>query len=401
MNFNNLREQVQEFLNQLVIQWLAALVISLDEVRRLFRRWLRLGAREPDAGELHAGKGRAGIPRNSGLLESVVLSGGGGFVLVHLLDPLIITCARFSPDGRSLAYSGSNGTVTILDLERGRTHRLFREHRDWVTSVDWAPDNDRLASAGLDGTVRVWRAETGLVLFPPIVQGAEVRAVAWSPDGARLAFTGADHQVRIWPVGGSERSIIKCAGHSGLVSALAWSPCGTRLASGSQDWGVRIFDTGSGRLLRAFRNAGPVNALAWSPDPEGGLLASGSDDRLVRVWNTRTGACAFTYTGHRDYAGVCACAWSRATRIVSADWNFTIQEWTLPSETQKAAVSIVVPRPRVPLLDTSHIHTLAAHTTAAGTRVALGGDGWLTVGASPAEPSAMLGDSCGGRALRS
>jgi WD40 repeat protein len=180
---------------------------------------------------------------------------------------------------------------------------------------------------------------------------------------------------------------------------LAWSPGGTHLASGSLDWSVRVFDATSGNARHTFLHDGPVNAVAWSPEPERGLVASGSDDRLVRIWNTRTGMCEFTYTGHRDFAGIAACAWSHPARIISADWKHTIQEWTMPSVTQKALVSIVIPRPRVPLLDTAYIHALAAHTTIDGTRLALGGDSWMTIGASPADPRAMLGDSSGGRVL--
>lgn len=392
MNFNKLRERVREFLDQLVIQWLAALVISLDEVCKPFRR-LQRRQRRTQEGE----RPRDGEPPQSAVRpERVTFYEGDGLTLVHLLDLRIITCVRFSPDGKSLACAGSDGTVTILDPLCGRPRCVFSEHRDWVTSVDWDPAGERLASSSSDGTVQVWCAESGRTLFPAIVSHAEIRAVAWSPDGTRLAITGADHQIWIWPIGEGERSIVTCGGHGGQVRALAWSPDGERLASGSQDWSVRIFESGSGNTLRSFRHDGPVNTLAWSPDPRSELLASGSEDRLVRVWNTRTGQCAFTYSGHRDYAGIAACAWTRPTRIVSADWNFTVQEWTRPSETQKA-VSIVIPRPRVPLLDARHIHTLAAHTTAAGTRLALGGDGWLTVGASPAELSSMLGDSSGGR----
>lgn len=399
MNLNKLREHVREFLDQLVIQWMASLLICLDDVCALFRRERKRGERLSNVEKPRDGDERAGKAQEAGQLERVLFDDGDQFVLVHLLDPLIITCVRFSPDGRSLAYASSDGTVTILDLKSARSLCVFRAHRDWVTSVDWDPTGERLASASLDGTVQVWWAESGRTLFPPIVHHSEVRAVAWSPDGARLATTGADHQIWIWPIGEGGDGIVTCAGHTGQVRALAWSPCGMQLASASKDWSVRLWDTGSGNTFHTWWHDGPVNAVAWSPDPERGLVASGSDDRLVRVWNTRTGKCDFTYTGHRDYAGISACAWSRPARIISADWNLTIQEWTRPCETQKALVSIVIPRPRVPLLDTGYIHTLAAHTTVAGTRLALGGDCWMTIGASPAEPRTMLGDSSGGRVV--
>jgi WD40 repeat protein len=99
--------------------------------------------------------------------------------------------------------------------------------------------------------------------------------------------------VQIWEPK-SEEPLLIYQGHAGPVNAIAWSPDGKYIVSGSSNNGYRrdpsplqVWNAVNGHTIRFYQGYDylsflGVTAVAWSPD--GSMIASGGFDATVQVW---------------------------------------------------------------------------------------------------------------------
>ena len=71
--------------------------------------------------------------------------------------------AGLSPDGRSAALGGFDGSVAILDLRTGERRTLAGRHEDRVRALAFSADGRTLATTAGDGRVLVWDLRSGEV----------------------------------------------------------------------------------------------------------------------------------------------------------------------------------------------------------------------------------------------
>jgi WD40 repeat protein len=204
--------------------------------------------------------------------------------------PPELTGVAVTPDGRLLAASSLNGTVTLCDARDGTKLATLRGSPGPVYGVAFDPVRGALASAHHDGTVKVWdigRARSGI--GNPLIRNIKVSpdhvlGVTYSADGRRLASAGGRGQgnVSIWEAGN-----LRGFYENDWVRSVAFSPDGRRLACAVFDW-ISLLDVETGQALYRTPGSGArIFRVVFSPD--GRWLATAGDGQAVRFLDPATG----------------------------------------------------------------------------------------------------------------
>jgi WD40 repeat protein len=213
--------------------------------------------------------------------------GGGGGGETPLL---------FSPDSRTLAITGNDGTVLLLDVASRKVTDLNVGAGPGANALAFSPDGTMLAIAN-GPVLQLWSVATGREVAGPVdATGSANRlltAVAFSPDGKTLA-TGSG-KLRLWeapslrPIGAP---ITASTGElDDYVPTITFSPDGRLVATGGGDGTVRLWNVASHRQVGPTLTANlggqqhdySVNAVVFSPD--GATLATAGNDGFMRLWN--------------------------------------------------------------------------------------------------------------------
>ena len=204
-----------------------------------------------------------------------------------------ITCALFSPDGKTFVTASFDRTVRIWDTATRRTLRRLTGFTNPIqrNSLALAPDGALLAVA--DGReIHVFEAATWNKLrdLPNRVFPGRVVSlpIAFAPDG-RTLWCNAHGELRQWDTRSWEqrsRSLPSPVVDFGVLLAL--SPDGRRFATAVEEGVVVWEDSSFDAPQELFRV--PLDwpgSVVFSPD--GRLMAAIGNEPTVGVWDAETG----------------------------------------------------------------------------------------------------------------
>jgi WD40 repeat protein len=182
-----------------------------------------------------------------------------------------IGAIAYSRDGKLLASGGAQGGIVLWDAPTGKPVRRLSGHTGAIAGVAFVPDGKTLVSVGIDGPICLWETGSGKLVRQIAREGQSVEEMALSPDGKTLALTTGDTMIHLWDLTRAQQVLPVC--HESAVHHVAFSSGKSTLLSADGDGTFATWETGTGKLLRRSAPGGP----GWSP------IAASRDGRLIVV----------------------------------------------------------------------------------------------------------------------
>ncbi len=249
----------------------------------------------------------------------------------------VMTAIAVSNTGEYWAAGGRRGEVKVWAADGLILHRMWRAHTDLVSALMFSPDGRTLATSGSwDGMVKLWEVDTGALLWSGR-HTSRINCVAFAPDGSMLATSGNDAVVLVWDARNGTQ--LQGMPHPSPVVVVAWSPVGQLFATGDQEGSIRLWEVNGTepatcvQTLTGHTNC--VEGLAFAPD--GRTIASASWDGTVKLWKVRSGHLSQTLAGHTNR--VSRVVWSRdGHSLASAGHDPTMWLWDVEQGSSRAAL---------------------------------------------------------------
>lgn len=242
----------------------------------------------------------------------------------------------------------------IADVPTGAT--------EWIAAARFSHDGKLLAFAESTGVIQLWNVSdpasptrAGQFSVPAVANVVTVQQMQFTEDDRALAIAGGNRQLELWDVRDpaqpraftaiatdEDERPIQRGGQAGRDVVMSVAVHGTVMAFANMDSTATLWelaDPAKPRKLGTVLYSGPpLQRLAFSPD--GKLLAAGTTDDLVRVWDVSDPAKPSeraVLRGHTDRLWGVAFAPDGHT-LVSTGTDRTVRVWDIDVESTAARV---------------------------------------------------------------
>ncbi len=192
-------------------------------------------AYSPDGHWLASGSGE---PSRSGDLAFWSPADGTWLAGMTNLHSDAVLSLAFSPDSRTLASTGADRFVRLVDPLGLRQIRALEGHSGHVLAAGWKDDGSTLATGSADLTVKFWDTVTGEKKKQAGGFEREVTGVVFL-GGDQWVTTGSARELRVVNENGDR--VRALTGPTDVVYALAISDDGRWMASGGEDGALRLW----------------------------------------------------------------------------------------------------------------------------------------------------------------
>lgn len=158
-----------------------------------------------------------------------------------------VGCITFSPDGKTFAAGGMDGTMCWWDLESGSNVKTFTGFTDVWDAIEFSPDGKTIAISNYND-ISLWNVTTGKLLKTLRGHGWIITGMTFSPDGKTIATSSHDGTAQLWDVntGSNKFVLVKLADHTGSAVSIekpVFSPDGKTIAARSKNNMLWLWDT--------------------------------------------------------------------------------------------------------------------------------------------------------------
>jgi WD40 repeat protein len=209
------------------------------------------------------------------------------------------TSPAFSPDGKTLAFAGFDGSVTLVEVDTGKEIRKLQDGKGrGVLGVSFSPSGKSLYTRGVnEAGIRELDVATGKevrqignvgrLVRGRIPYGVTMARTAVSPSGEVLAVAGLDNALRFFDIA-SGNEVHGEGGHPMPILAIQFAQDGKTVWTLADDPMIRKWDGTSGKELTGVKL--PTNSLCAAVSSDGKYVATQPQGiRGIQIIDVATG----------------------------------------------------------------------------------------------------------------
>ncbi|ETO27681.1 WD repeat-containing protein [Reticulomyxa filosa] len=189
--------------------------------------------------------------------------------------PDISSNIKFSPDGHTIASTGSYG-VSLQSVESGKEIKNYNNGMGWATKVHFSVDGKMIIAPFDNRQVRIWKIGTETIPEIRYQHSERVTGAHFSSDNKTAVSSSADGKIWLWNV--DTMSAIKQLGNAlSYITDVKFSLDDKKVAVSTVDKTIQLWNVESGKITLELKgHEDVVTSVQFSP--VNSTIASSSKD---------------------------------------------------------------------------------------------------------------------------